>query len=340
MLGRCHDRVPRRRGVVPRLRGQRHDPRFAGLCAGRLCQRVEARDDRRARCVRGRVGAAGFFDDPEQVDILTQPVFAGQHVRGIHPLERQRGAVDVAPARRDPLVEACRVRAVALTEVAERGDVVGVHRCRGADVRFDVLAVLQAEADLLRGIHFGGLCRIPQRVPRHPLQMPVMMAVGADIDHFAAARFIHVGALDVRFFFPHFRGEQPLEDFHRRRSQFFFGLLRQPFFFFPRAFDLFFGRFADVRFFARAAKVERPRAHIVDVAVEAQQQLRFPRAAQATIVGARFKPHVVRRIRNEVRQQGRGRRGHRLVQQGREQRRQRGSERHPEHDTTSAIPPQ
>jgi hypothetical protein len=47
-----------------------------------------------------------------------------------------------------------------------------------ADARFDVFAVVEAEADLLRRGDFGGLRGVPQRVLRGALEMPVFMPVG------------------------------------------------------------------------------------------------------------------------------------------------------------------
>ncbi len=100
--------------------------------------------------------------------------------------------------------------------------------------------------------------------------MPVMVPVGADVDHFAAARFIDVFAFDVRFFHPHGRREKALKDLHRRNRQFFFGFLRQAFFFLPGPFDFFERLLAHFRRFPATAEVQRPRPLVVDVAVEAQ----------------------------------------------------------------------
>src|SRR5581483_6995069 len=73
---------------------------------GGLGLRVEARYDRRRGRVDRHVRFARFLDEAERVDVLAQPVFTWEHVRDVHPLQRERGVVDVAPANRDALEEA------------------------------------------------------------------------------------------------------------------------------------------------------------------------------------------------------------------------------------------
>jgi hypothetical protein len=182
--------------------------------------------------------------------------------------------------------------------------------------------------------------------------MPVVVTVGVDVDHFGAARFFDTARTFGVFFFFLFsffgltfdRQEQPLGDFHRRRGQFFFHLLQprrrlrgQHFFVFFGFFHRHFGFVTQFRLCARAPEVKRARADVVDIAIEAQQQLRGASRTHALYAFA-FRPedHVVRRIGDEIGQQRLGRfRSKRRVQRPHERYadRQDSSERTPRQGT-------
>ena len=142
---------------------------------------------------------SALFDHSRGVDVLPQPVFARQDVGDVDPLPGELAFVDVPPPRRDALVHTRRVGLEPVAESLIRGYVVGVDGRRGTLFRFDVLVVLQAEPDLLRGCHFGGPGRVPKRVLGHVLQVPVVVAISVGVGHLRVAGFFDVWPLNVLF---------------------------------------------------------------------------------------------------------------------------------------------
>jgi len=110
-----------------------------------------------------------------------QPVFARQDIRDVDPLKRELPFVEVAPPLGDALVEARRFGFAFFAEMPIRRNRVGIDRFFRANARFAVFAVLQAEADLLRRCDFRALFRVPERVVRDVLEMPVIVPVGVHI---------------------------------------------------------------------------------------------------------------------------------------------------------------